>query len=94
MKIDCVANVEHRHKGFWFTPDTIRFWKSKTYNPVYETDDGCQAYFVSSERYGHASRTYTVRVQDIITGDISTVASFSTKAKADKEAQRLAQRIN
>jgi hypothetical protein len=85
--------------GFWFDPDTMRFWKTRLYDQVW-TDYGLGAedavhYFVSSEAggFGNFGRLYSVRSYRPRTGAINTVGEFQaypTLARARTAAKRLA----
>lgn len=82
----------------WFSPDTLRYFRSRIGSTVYPTATG--AYFVSSEQYVsyfptyHAEpRLYTVRYYDASTGMIDTVGEFQGYASrngAHAAARRLA----
>ena len=83
-------------KGFhWFEPDTLRFFRSRVAERGYTIDD-VFVYFVSSEqfvtyhpRYRVDRRRYSVRVANMLTGDIDTVGEFqayASRSGADKRA--------
>lgn len=75
----------------WFDPDTMRFFKGRVLDEVYQGPGGI--YFVSSERHNDDPRKYTVREFVADTSDIKTAGEFNvmTKAKAIAQAKRLAQ---
>ena len=68
--------------GHWFSKDTMRFFKSIVYNPIY-----FGRYFITSERYNDRSpRLFTVRFANA-DGSIDTASKFqqfSTKRQAEK----------
>lgn len=56
---------------FWFSPDTLRFFKSKIHNKVYGG-----RFFITSEQYDYnAPRLYTIR-EASADGSIDTVGKF------------------
>lgn len=67
--------VERAHRGHWFEPQAKRFFHSRVAQTA-KVKDG-KAYFTSSEQFDDNSpRLYTVRVCDLVTGDINTVGGF------------------
>jgi hypothetical protein len=68
--------------GHWFSKDTMRFFKSIVYNPIY-----FGRYFITSERFDDGSpRLFTVRFANA-DGSIDTASKFqqfSTKRQALK----------
>lgn len=81
--------------GHWFEPATLRFFRSRVGDTVYQGPGG--VYFVSSEQFvdsrGNADeRRFTVRQFDPESGDINTVGEFNklTRSAAITEAKRLA----
>ena len=83
--------VRRAHRGYWFSPDTLRFFRSRVGATAYESNDGRYRFFVSSEQFDYASpRLYTVRVQNTETGAIGTVGDFQgyeSRRRADNDAQ-------
>jgi len=78
----------NRNAGLnWFSLETIRFFKSKVYDPVYKG-----RYFVSSEKSTHhTAREYTVR-EATPKGSIENASGngeFKTKRQADAFAKML-----
>lgn len=78
-----IAEIKAANKasgGYWFSPDTIRFFNSKI-----ESDVMYGHFFITSERFDHNSpRLYSVRYCDK-DGDIMTVGKVQghkTKAAA------------
>ena len=67
--------VERAHQGHWFDAGAKRFFNSRVAQTA-QVKDG-KAYFVSSEQFDYKSpRLYSVRVCDLVTGDIDTVGEF------------------
>ena len=91
------------HAGsFFFSRDTMRFFKSRLLEGVYHSSDskaveGAMFYFVTSEVYGDAPRHYTVRRAvlgsqrgDRPAIDIATVGEhYATPAEARRAAREL-----
>lgn len=79
---------------YWFTPDTMRFFRSRVGGYGYvAAADPTVAFFVSSERGPDNVRRYSVRVAWHLGEDIDTVGTFqgyATRSGADRAAQRLA----
>jgi hypothetical protein len=74
----------------WFSPNTLRFFKSEVYPEVYG-----ERYFVTSEKndgYGYSyPRLYSVRIANE-DGSIDTVGEFQAYGSL-REARRAAARI-
>lgn len=90
-----IEDVIRWHRGHWFSPSTLRFFRSKVYDRVWLHPTEQKVFFVSSEQRGNLTpRRYTVRVYDVATDSISTATEFgqyATKRAADAAAQRTAQ---
>lgn len=72
----------NKEKGqYFFTPDTMRFFKSKVESKLYK-----DKYFITSEQAPDMPRKYSVRKFDKKTGDISTVGEF--QAYGSKESAK------
>ena len=86
--IICHNKVSEHH---FFSPDTMRFFKSRVLDEVYQGPGGF--YFVTSEKRDDEPRHYTVRIYNPFTGDCRTVGGFNqlTKARAITGARKLAQ---
>lgn len=73
--------IRARHRGHWFSPDTMRFFRSRVGG--YGFGAGEAVYFVSSEQFTSrdytAPRKYTVRVLDA-DGRVDTVGEFQAYA--------------
>lgn len=63
----------------WFDPDTMRFFKTRVLEGVYQGEGGI--YFVTSERGPNELRRYSVRKFAPETADISTVGDFNTMTR-------------
>lgn len=72
-----VHDIEREHSGYWFSPDTLRFFNSRVHEQVYHGKN--LIYFVSSEVTGFNSseRRYTVRSYNPSTDTIDTVGEFN-----------------
>ena len=64
--------------GYWFTPDTLRFFSSRIMGDLFPGTD--HVYFVSSERREGEARRYTVRRLNGETGRVDTVGDFQRYA--------------
>ena len=75
---------------YWFSPDTMRFFRSRVSDQVYQGPGGI--YFVSSERGPEMPRMYTVRRFRPDTGGVETAEEFQGYARA-AWAHRVAARL-
>ena len=78
--------LRRQHKGHFFDPDTLRFFKSRVGDKVYGG-----SMFITSERGPHGPRAYSVR-RVTKGGRIDTVGSFqgySSKAQAERAIARI-----
>ena len=68
-----VETIRKTHQGFWFSPDTMKFFRS-----CIEADGTVYGgrYFVTSEKGPSGRRAYTVREYDLREDWISTVGEF------------------
>jgi hypothetical protein len=71
--IEEIREANHRAGLYYFSPDTMRFFKSRVSSRVYPVSDG--AYFVTSEKGPNRIRAYSVRLAKD-SGKISTVGEF------------------
>ena len=87
----------NKAKGqYWFSPDTLRFFRSRVSETVYQGKGGI--FFVTSEKHvsyliDDQPRLYTVRQFDPKTGSVNTVGEFQEykyRTTAHREAARLA----
>lgn len=87
--IDQIKAANRAHGGYFFSPNTMRTWRSRVLDGVIGG-----RYFITSEARESYGRRYTVR-ECLPSGDCRTVreldfASFSTPAAARKAAWALA----
>ena len=87
-------DIERRHKGCFFSPDTMKFFKSRVLSEVFEGEGG--VYFVTSEKgpSGDAKRMFTVRQYNPLTDNIKTIGKFNrlTRYKALKLAKEYSEK--
>lgn len=83
-QFDSIENIKRFHKGHWFTPNTMRFFKSKVY-PTVIFQNG-KYWFISSERNYPQPRRYTIRNMTP-DGAIDTHGEFQAYA-SKKQAER------
>jgi rRNA processing protein Krr1/Pno1 len=76
-----VSEIKARHKGYWFAPKTMKFFKSKVYPTVYGGK-----YFISSEQSPFGPRRFTIREYDEVNDDINTVGEMG-KYRSLEEAR-------
>jgi hypothetical protein len=98
MTIDQIKSANRKAGCFFFSPDTMRFFRSRVGSTVYQGPGG--VYFVTSEQFvpsrgRPAPRLYTVRVFDPATGEVDTAGEFNslTKGRAQRAARKLADEI-
>lgn len=87
-----VSEIEREAKGYFFSKDTMRFFKSRILQDVYQGVGG--VYFVTSERFdNNTPRLFTVRKYDPETRMINTAGDFNqlSRYQAIKSAKQLAQ---
>jgi hypothetical protein len=93
MTMQDIREANQRTGRFFFSPDTMRFFRSRALSSVYEGVGG--VYFITSERFvgseGAQPRRYTVRRVES-SGDINTATVFNqlTRSKAHIAARMLA----
>ncbi len=75
IDINQVKNLNESKHQYFFSPDTMRFWHSRTSTTALSNHS--ETYFVTSERmdFKHP-RKYTIRKADMKTGNISRVGGF------------------
>ena len=89
-RMDCIRRANEDARMYWFSPDTMRFFRSRVLDQVYQGPGGI--YFVSSERGPEMPRLYTVRRFCPDTGGVETAEEFQGYAKAT-QARRVAARL-
>lgn len=84
-----ILDIQRQHKGHFFSPGTMKYFKSRILETVFQGPGGI--FFVTSERapFGDALRKYTVRQFHPDTGTIDTFGDFNqlTKGRALKLAK-------
>ena len=85
---DLKSHYENKTKGYWFTPDTMRFFRTRISDTLFY---GTQfIYFVTSEKASNQNRLYSVRSYDPKNGDIETVGDFQDHTSS-YQAKKIAQ---
>lgn len=93
FSIDAIKKANQEAGYFYFSPDTMRFFKSRVMQDVFPLEDG--ALFVTSERREGDVRRYTIR-RAWDDGDITTLdgfQSYTSRNGALKAAKRAAANI-
>lgn len=82
-KIYSVEDIKERHKGHFFSPDTMRFFKSRLIQDVFPTNKK-SVYFVTSEKSGFTdeTRVFNVRRYDIELDMFDTIETLNTRTRA------------
>lgn len=83
-----MTDLQYAHRGHWFSPGAMRFFKSRLGSEVLPVADGWL--FTSSERFDdNTPRLYTIRKMDQY-GEISEVGEFQQypSSAAAKRAMR------
>lgn len=91
LKTVCMSDIEARHSGRWFAPDTKRFWGTRLPQTGVELEDGTRLFVSSELNFNRTERLYTVRRQDL-EGNIETVGEFQgyrTREQANRAMRRL-----
>ena len=92
LTLDDIKAANRRAGKYWFSADTLRFFRSRISETVYPVAATGGALFISSERFDESSpRLFTVRYASP-TGDISTMGEFQqyrSRSGAHLAAQRL-----
>lgn len=94
FSIDAIKKANAEAGSFYFSPDTMRFFKSRVMSDVFPLEDG--ALFVTSERREGDVRRYTIR-RAWDDGDITTLDGFqayTSRNGALKAAKKAAANIN
>lgn len=93
MTIQQIRDANEKSGRFFFSPDAMRFFRSRVLQTVFEGVGG--VYFITSEQFvgsqGANPRRFTVRRVEA-DGEIKTATVFNvlTKAKAESAATMLA----
>jgi len=82
-------DVERRHKGYFFTKDTMKFFGSKTYDTAIELNS--RVWFITSEKSRYDSaRAYTIRyLKGESINTYGQFQGFGTKKQAEKRLGQL-----
>lgn len=89
-----LSEIERRHKGYFFTPESCRFFRSRLPQGGVADKFGT-VFFVTSEKPPHGPRRYTVRTQTAKggashIGDAGGFQAFASNAAATRHAERMA----
>lgn len=77
--------------GYWFSPSTMKFFRTKIYDGLWYTPDSRVLFITSEQRESGEPRRYTVREYSPTTGDIRSLGfmNHKTLASAKREADSL-----
>src|SRR3954465_10243075 len=81
-----IYEVERRATGHFFSPDTMRFFQSRTSNLAYPLEDGYL--FWTSERFRDEPRAYTVRFMKG-DGSITKIGEFQEHKTAIRAVSKI-----
>jgi hypothetical protein len=82
-----IEQIKRDHRaigGHWFDPDSMKFFRTRLFEPTRLTDEG--ELFISSDSNGSDPRAYTVRLARP-TGEIQTASGFmyyGTKRRTER----------
>jgi hypothetical protein len=90
-----VDDIKRKHSGHFFSPDTMRFFKSRLIQDVFPTDKGL-VYFVTSEKacFNDETRVFNVRAYSIKNDSFDTIETLSSRASALTAALNLAYELS
>lgn len=90
FSIEDIRNANRDAGFYWFSPDTLRFFRSRILSGVYSGTGG--VFFVSSESRDGAWRTYNVRRFLPESGNVESTAfrAYRTAEGAKRAAKRAA----
>lgn len=80
-----IAHLNDHMGNYWFSRETLRFFKGKVYGPVYGTEHG-RLLFISSEKYLDERRRFAIREMEA-DGSIETIGEtlqYATYKAAEK----------
>jgi hypothetical protein len=88
-----INDIKRHYSGHWFSPDSMRFFRSRLCRDVWEGPGG--VFFVSSEcgPSPDSVRKWTVRAYDPVKRSISTVGDFNA-IRSMCIAKRIARRLS
>lgn len=87
---DLIKHYERKTSGHFFSPDTMRFFKSRLSQDLFYTSK--TVLFITSEQNTGYPRLYTLREYNPNTGEIDQIGEFqgfNTLAQAKRYAQKL-----
>lgn len=86
-----VNDIKRLHRGYFFAPDTMRFFASRLIQDVFPANNGL-VYFVTSEKacFNDPTRVYNVRVYNIENDSFKTIEKLDSRAHALTMALTLA----
>lgn len=91
---DLQRHYEKLNRGHWFSPDVLKFFKSKLSESLIYTDN--KILFFSSEQGPNGVRMYSIREYDPENGNIDTIGlgfqGYKTLAAAKRAAQTIVKR--
>ena len=82
-RIYSIDDIKSMHKKHFFSPDTMRFFKSRLIQDVFPTNKK-SVYFVTSEKSGFTdeTRVFNVRRYDIELDMFDTIETLNGRTKA------------
>lgn len=88
-------DIRRAHRGYFFSPDTMRFFASRLIQDVFPTNKGI-VYFVTSEKacFNDSTRVFNVRSYDLKSDDFQTIVTLSSRALALTAALNLAYELS
>lgn len=92
--IDDIKRENEAEGFFFFSPDTMRFFRSRVMCDTFKAKSGAGVYFVTSDQQRGEARLFTVRRFEIESADIRTVdklQKFASRSGALAAAKRAAE---
>jgi hypothetical protein len=77
MKVINIEDVVNAHKGYFFSPNTMKGFHSRLSETAVELEDGRQLFVTSEKREYDQPRLYTVRVREPDTDYIHTLDNLT-----------------
>ena len=85
MKYDIysVEDIKRKHRKYFFSKDTMRFFNSRLISDVFPTSNN-KVIFITSEKkcFNDYSREFNVRIYDIETDSMETIVTVDTRVQA------------
>lgn len=91
-----MSDIEAKHTGNWFDPDTKRFWGTRLPQTGIELEDGTRMFVSSEWNFHKTERFFTIRRQHL-DGSIETVGEFQgywTRPQATRMMKRIAKELH